>query len=167
MKKTLLVLAAFALAVFAGAGKWSKKKGGDSVRAGEKELALMRAAEINDVAEVWRFIKARANVNAKNYPDDMTALMYAAWNNSADVAEILIAVGADIEAKTDYSGQTPLVFAARKNAAEVAKLLVEAGADVDARTDSGKTALMYAVFGECCGSGDVAHKSGIGRERER
>ena len=65
-------------------------------------------------------------MNAKGN-EDWTALMWAAWYNSPEVAKILLESGADVSAK-DNDGKTALMIAAEKEATDIAELLEAAGA---------------------------------------
>jgi ankyrin repeat protein len=56
----------------------------------------------------------------------------------------LLSNGASPKA-TDSQGNTALILT---RSVDVARLLLEAGAEVNARCHSGKTALMYASYGE-------------------
>ncbi|MBQ3763698.1 MAG: ankyrin repeat domain-containing protein, partial [Synergistaceae bacterium] len=75
--------------------------------------------ESGDVTKVAEAIMNGSNVNAKNN-DGWTALMLAALNGHADVAEVLLKHGADVNAKNIF-GRTALILAAENGYADVAE----------------------------------------------
>ena len=94
--------------------------------------------------EVNAWIKAGANVNARD-SFEKTPLMHAAsFNENPAVIEALIKAGAKVNAKNDF-GKTALMYAAwfNRNPA-VIEALIKAGADVKVRDKKGKTAFDYA-----------------------
>ncbi len=98
--------------------------------------------------EVKSFIKAGADVNAKNENDD-TALILAAGSGATEVVKILIKTGADVNAKNE-NGDTALILAAEESSFETCyiktvKVLIKAGADVNAKNKNGDTALILAA----------------------
>ncbi len=93
-----------------------------------------------------RFIKAGANVNAKDEKDTQkTALHYAAENGQIELTDLLVRKGANVNAADDY-GLTPLHTAVvglyAKPNVETVKNLLKAGANVNARDGNRKTPLM-------------------------
>ena len=81
-------------------------------------LVLCKSGDVTKVAEA---IMNGANVNAKGNNGD-TALMWAAYNGHADVAEVLLKHGADVNAK-DILGNTALMFTTSEGYNETADLL--------------------------------------------
>ena len=92
-----------------------------------KDLELIKAVIVGDVAEVKRLIKSGADVNAKRNTG-YTALMAAAYKGHTEIVEILIKSGADVNAKTN-NGQTVLMFATCGGHTEIVEILIEAGAE--------------------------------------
>jgi len=85
--------------------------------------------------------------------DHWTALMYAAWDDSAPLVELLVRHHANLYA-TDDKGLTPLAIAAQNGKLKAAQALVDAGADVNAPVgEGGYTPLMLASV---AGSTDLA-----------
>jgi ankyrin repeat protein len=94
------------------------------------ETALMTAARVGDLASVKALLLHGARVDAKDDRRGQTALMWAAAEGHAKVAEMLIEVGADFRSRL-ASGFTPLLFAVREGRTEVVRVLLKAGADVN------------------------------------
>ena len=116
---------------------------GASAFAGMNE-DLINAAKNGNINKAKTLISKGANVNAKDYSNGMTALMWAIEKGHLDTAKLLISKGADINAK-DNVGGTALMFVAWKGHLKIAKLLIFNGADINAKTNVGATALMYAA----------------------
>lgn len=74
----------------------------------------------------------------------MTALLYAARHNHAQVAAALLDAGADIE-QADANEIFPLLMAISNNNVDVAKLLIERGATLNRADWYGRTPLWEAV----------------------
>ena len=108
-----------------------------------KDDEFLELCESGDARRVEEAIMNGANVNAKN-KYGKTALMEAARNKHADVAELLLKHGADVNAK-DNNGSTALMWAADSGTTYVAELLLKHGADVNAKDNNGSTALMWAA----------------------
>jgi ankyrin repeat protein len=116
--------------------------------------------------EVVKLLLARGvDPNAKEAANDETALMWAATENHAEVAQALIAAGAELNArskgleyKTDRFGLegvltvlprgswTPLMYAARQGSVETARVLGDAGAQLNLTDPDGTTALVLAII---------------------
>jgi len=94
------------------------------------ETALMTAARVGDLASVKALLLHGARVDAKDDRRAQTALMWAAAEGHAKVAEMLIEVGADFRSRL-ASGFTPLLFAVREGRTDVVRVLLKAGADVN------------------------------------
>lgn len=87
------------------------------------------------------------NVNERD-ADGRTALMWAARNNFADIAELLLDHGADVDAK-DKEGMTAARWAVfgitnRYGSREALGLLVARGADIENAQTHQTTILKYA-----------------------
>ena len=72
----------------------------------------------------------------------MTALMFASWEDHAEIVKILLEKGAD-PSISDKDGWTALMRAVFKGHTSTAKVLLERGADVSEGSDQ-KTALKIA-----------------------
>lgn len=103
-------------------------------------------------AEVRAYLRRTGNPNRRfedAFSGDITPLMIAASNNSADVIRVLLQEGANPRLTTRY-GETALHSASGNlgpDAVEVMEVLLDAGVPIDASTESGQTALMMAVAG--------------------
>lgn len=94
------------------------------------ETALMTAARVGALGPVKALLARGAKVGAKDDRRGQDALMWAAAEGHAKVAQELIRAGADIHAHL-ASGFTPLLFAAREGRSDVVRVLLEWGADVN------------------------------------
>jgi ankyrin repeat protein len=94
------------------------------------ETPLMTAARTGSRAAVKALLEHGALVGVKEERRGQTALMWAAAEGHAPVAQDLIAAGADVTARLP-SGFTPLLFAVREGHLAVVRGLLEAGADVN------------------------------------
>ena len=125
MRTRVWLFAAVATAVLAGAsGAWA-------------ESGLIDAAQKNDHAEAMKRVTPAA---AKEKSEDGgTALMWAAFNGDAELAEALVKAGADVKAANLY-GATPMREAATSGSTAVLKVLLDAGADADSPTAEARPA---------------------------
>jgi ankyrin repeat protein len=103
---------------------------------GAKSGNLAVAAMMGNTAEVQRFLKEGANVNAKD-DHGQTALILAVELGRLEVVKLLLDEGADVNLGK------PLMYAADKGNVEIARLLLDRGADVNAKGPFG-TALTKA-----------------------
>src|SRR5688572_6001639 len=94
------------------------------------ETPLMTAARTGSLESVKALLSRGAAVDAKDENRGQTALMWAAAEGHAAVAQELIAAKADFRTRLP-SGFTPLMFAVREGRLPVVRVLVEAGADVN------------------------------------
>jgi ankyrin repeat protein len=94
------------------------------------ETPLMTAARAGSLASVKALLARGASVDGKDERRGQTALMWAAAEGHADVAQLLIEVGADVRLRLG-SGFTPLLFAVREGRTDVVRVLLKAGADVN------------------------------------
>ncbi|EAY10590.1 ankyrin repeat protein, putative [Trichomonas vaginalis G3] len=90
------------------------------------------------------FLSHGANINEKD-ENGVTALHYAAENNSKETAEVLISHGANINEK-NKNGVTALHYAALNNSKETAEVLISHGANINEKDENGVTALHYAAL---------------------
>jgi ankyrin repeat protein len=94
------------------------------------ETPLMTAARTGSLASVKALLARGAIVDSKDDRRGQTALMWAAAEGHADVAQTLIDAGADVRARVP-SGLTSLMFAAREGRLDVVRVLLKAGADAN------------------------------------
>jgi ankyrin repeat protein len=94
------------------------------------ETPLMTASRVGSLPAVKALLARGATVESKDDRRGQTALMWAAAEGHAKVAEMLIEVGADLHYRLP-SGFTPLLFAIREGRTDVVRTLLKAGADVN------------------------------------
>jgi len=94
------------------------------------ETVLMTAARVGTVPTVKTLLAHGAAVDSKDDRRGQTALMWAAAEGHASVAEVLLEVGADFRLRL-ASGFTPLLFAVREGHIDVVRILLKAGADLN------------------------------------
>jgi ankyrin repeat protein len=112
-------------------------------------MALVRAAERGDVAEVECLLDRGANIEARD-ENGNTPPVAAAGNGHREVVECLLDRGADIEAyieaRRGRGGRTALIAAAREGHGEVVECLLDRGADIEGQGEHGRTALITAAW---------------------
>jgi uncharacterized protein len=101
------------------------------------------AARDADVAAVRKLIAAGSDVNTPE-ADGTSALLWAAYQSSPELASLLLEAGADPNTPNNF-GVTPLLQASRVGDAATIKVLLEGGADFAAATRDGETPLMAAA----------------------
>lgn len=109
----------------------------------KQKLALMRAAEADDLDEAVALLKKHVSPDGEQ-GDGTTALHWAAYNDDLALAKLLIGAGAEPDARTRLRQLTPLHMAAETGDAALIGVLLKAGAQVDALNESGTTPLMIA-----------------------
>ena len=122
-------------------------------------LALWKAAEGGDAAEVGMLLAAGADKDETNPTDfGSTPVFAAAEKGHVGCAESLIATRADLD-KPDTEGRTPLWIAAQNGNEPIVKILIAAGANVDNAANRGTTPLSiaanegHALLASSCWSG--------------
>jgi ankyrin repeat protein len=90
----------------------------------------MTAARAGKLGPVKALLARGATVDSRDTRHGQTALMWAAAEGHAEVAEELIKAGAGVRLRVD-AGFTPLLFAVREGRIGVVKMLLKAGADVN------------------------------------
>lgn len=110
---------------------------------------LLIAIQDNDEAKVRLFAQfAKADINKKYGPDQLTPLAIAAYEGHARLIPILLRYRAIMSIR-DAQGNTPLMLAMRladeQKAIQVARVLLNAGIDINAQNSSNDTALHRAV----------------------
>jgi len=116
--------------------------GAACAQAGERLLADVVQSKDHDAAVAMLASKG-TDVRAKQ-SDGTTALMWACYNDDADLVEKLIKAGADVKAVNDY-GSSALQVAAVDADPRIIKALLKAGADADSPNPEGQTALMVVA----------------------
>lgn len=111
---------------------------------GESERALVRAAELADLATVVRLLNGNVLVNAR-LADGDTALGAAARGRSREIARRLLTRGADPN-RRDRFGNMPLAYAVRHADLAFVELLLAAGAEPDTRETLGYPTLVRAIL---------------------
>src|SRR6266849_4993319 len=107
------------------------------------DTSVLEAVKSRDTKALTSLIRQHADVNAAQ-PDGATALAWAAYLGSAEVAQLLLAAGAKVDTADEY-GETPLTLACSNGDAVLVEALLKAGADAKAARWNGETALMIAA----------------------
>lgn len=107
------------------------------------DLRLVDAAQKGAQQVVRSLLEQNADVNAPQ-ADGATALMWAAFRDDLETAELLIGAGANVNAANDY-GATALWLACTNGNGALVEKLLQAGADPNAALLAGETALMAAA----------------------
>lgn len=110
--------------------------------AGDRDQALIRAAEGNDVALVRQLVADGADLRARD-ARGRTALMAATYQNHVESAGLLIKAGADVNAQ-DALQNSPLLLAGASGYLEILRLTLAAGPDFTVYNRFGGTALIPA-----------------------
>lgn len=110
-----------------------------------RSIALLRAVERGDLAEVTRLLADRADPNGVN-PQGSTLLMVAALGTNGAIVRALVAAGADVNRQA-IDGSTALMKAALWGNTEIVKALLELGADPELTDAEGWTAAQIARAG--------------------
>jgi len=123
----------------------------------------MTCARAGSVDAVRLLLVHGANVNAREPNQNQTALMWAAAEQHAKVAQVLIEANADLQAHTK-SGFTALHFAARVGDIESTRILLGAGVDVNIKSqpDPG-SGRGQGARGAGAGRGGAAERAGAAR----
>jgi hypothetical protein len=117
---------------------------------GFSETRLMRATEVNNIAEVKRLLALGANVHATDCQGE-TALMRACRLNRQRLTKLLAEKGS-VNAE-NHDGWTALHFAASRNRGIICKTLVaDWKANIEARDGSQRTPLHVAAWNGCVDS---------------
>lgn len=88
--------------------------------------SIFGAAKSGDVAQIYQFLRAGADVNGED-ADHNTPLMWAAWYGHYAAVDYLIINGAKVN--KEYGGCTALYEPARTGRKDVCVRLLQAGAD--------------------------------------
>ncbi len=96
-RRTIAILVILFLITFAGRAE-----------AQGKEETFIYAAVEGDLKKVEAFLNYGANVNAKGWESNRTALMWASLRGHLDVVRLLLEKGADVKAR-DKKGRNALI----------------------------------------------------------
>jgi ankyrin repeat protein len=107
------------------------------------DAPLANAAEKADWSRVRELLKQRIDVNAPQV-DGMTALLWAAYHDDQEIAELLMRAEANVKAANRY-GVTPLSLACTNGNSAMVELFLNGGADPNASLPGGETPLMTAA----------------------
>ncbi len=130
---------------------------------GTGETPLMTCARAGSADAVRMLLVHGANVNAKEPNQNQTALMWAAAEQHANVAQVLIEANADLQAHTK-SGFTALHFAARAGDMESTRTLLGAGVDVNIKSQPDpEIGRGRGARGAGAGGGAAAGRAGAAR----
>ena len=91
----------------------------------QAESPVADAAQAGDAAQVRALLQQGADVNAAQ-ADGLTALHWAAMNNSVEIVDLLVYAGATLRPLTRVGGYTPLHLASRSGHGGVVSALIEA-----------------------------------------
>jgi uncharacterized protein len=108
------------------------------------ESPVADAAQATDVTQVRALLQQGADVNAAQN-DGLTALHWAALNDSEEIVSLLLYAGATVRPLTRVGGYTPLHLAARGGHSGVVQALLGAGASANVFTTTGVTAMHFAA----------------------
>lgn len=142
------VVAALALAGFAGSAAAQSMEDGSSIKTssrglggGEAFIEALRDGKIGDAINLLRGKPTLVNFRSSS---GRTGLLVAIESRERDWVGYLLQKGADPNL-AGGNGDTPLIAAARLGQQEVAEWLVSEGAKVDLANRMGETALIVAV----------------------
>ena len=106
---------------------------------------FLDAAKEKNISIVKQYIHEGSDINIQNIYG-WTAFMFAAFNNSKEIAEMLIKSGANLDAQNKGTrDETPLMCASRYGSKEIVRMLLDVGANVDLQNEQGMTAYSVAL----------------------
>ncbi|RLV61048.1 ankyrin repeat domain-containing protein [Parashewanella curva] len=106
------------------------------------EQAFFDAIEANRLSSIQAFVRAGANVNAKNNLGN-TPLGYAVCCQRPQIVRLLLANGAEVNARNNQT-TTPLKYAVNKGDLKIVRLLLRSGANPNIRNQNGVSPLASA-----------------------
>jgi ankyrin repeat protein len=106
---------------------------------------MLRLAAIHDRKEIATLLlDNEAEIDARSEERGWTPLMFAAYDNNADMVRLLLDRGADVNARNIY-GWSILTVTARVGHLEIVQELIDRGAELNIKNEDGMTALMWAA----------------------
>src|SRR5437763_913490 len=96
-----------------------------SIGLGASDATLANSAEKADWGKVRALVTQRVDVNTPQV-DGMTALHWAAYHDSQEIADLLVRAGANVKAANRY-GVTPLSLACTNGDGAMVESLLKAG----------------------------------------
>ena len=82
----------------------------------------------------------RSDLNIQN-KNNVSALIFSAFNGHEDIAKILIHQGANVDL-VDSTGTSALLYAIQKGHSQVASFLIDRGANINLADANGKTVAL-------------------------
>jgi len=116
---------------------------GPGLAADPTDSSLVNAAKLGDREAVRSWLNARTKEEVAG-PDGASALVWSAYRNDIDMAELLLRAGVDVNAANLY-GATALYAAAASADPALTKKLLAAGGNPNAHLPSGETPVMEAA----------------------
>jgi uncharacterized protein len=108
-----------------------------------RDPSLVNAAKLGDRETVRSLLSSLAKRDVTG-PEGTSALIWSAYRNDMEMADLLLRAGADVKAANEY-GATALYAAAANADPAITVRLLAAGADANAHLISGETPLMEAA----------------------
>jgi ankyrin repeat protein len=109
-------------------------------------IALMKACEAGNLADIEKALDAGAYVNHKDRDNyNNTPLIITSFKPNIELSKMLISRGGDVTRKNGW-GFSPLHIASQEGNIELAKLLIYEGANVNDKNDFEHTPLRLAVI---------------------
>lgn len=104
---------------------------------------LIKAVKDDDIQEATKLLDDEEGIDDIDKSGGRTALMYAAINGNAEIAELLLEKKPDLEIRDSF-GNTALILATMFGHQPVVRLLLDQGAKVDQANSKDLTALVVA-----------------------
>lgn len=106
---------------------------------------IMAILHTDNYEIINELIRAKADVNAKNWIIGSVLAVAAKHSKSPRIIELLINSGADVNEENILFETTPLMYAMENTCSEIAQILIKNGANINATDCQGKSVLEYAV----------------------
>lgn len=129
-----------------------------SVLASGADTRLADAVEANSIEKIEAAIASGAELNGSQI-DGMTALHWACYHDSTELAGRLIDLGADVNARNRY-GVSPLYLASLNGNKKIVTRLLAESVDPNTAINGGESALMTAARSGSLGSVKALIKAG-------
>lgn len=105
--------------------------------------ALHEAVKDNNIEIATFLINAGASLNAQEFRDNFTPLMYATRANDKEIVKLLLDRGANVDMQ-DKHGHSALIIAAYNGYTDIVEMLLDKSANPNLKDGKGKTALVLA-----------------------